>query len=415
MVRQSTSKPRISEGLMGDADSAEGVSVGLEWKLLFPLLARRVDDPQPDDRRCVVEAQCEDDEQTCLVQAHECVAKTIRECGEKAVTAHTLSKEGTEEKDFWNSTWIVKKANSAEPMAKEKLFKGYVWVPVEICSPKLRIKDAGTRDRVEGVLNALNSSYRLAANCSCEVHIHLGRMDDRSWSLPTLKRLGSLLWLAEPTLRSIRDPNSANFDNTYTWGFAMRQHSRLAKMPRGLSAQPRSVRMANPVIEIPDELAVAVNPRHTAALAKEVDALSEIQKAASHLELGRLLSGSEKKYRRLGFNFSAFGEEDERARRNPRTMEFRFMEGSVSTELILSWLTICGAIIEMSVVSSDNSFAAILGPLMVQRAESRHTTASGFNEMRGARRARQFRELMKALGVSEANYRGFEEKIKREY
>lgn len=397
------------------ADCADEVSVALEWKLLLPLLAKGADDPQPNDKRCVVNAQCEDDEQACLIQVHACVAKTIRESGEKAVIAQTISRDGMEEKDFWDSTWIVKKANSAEPLAKEKVLEGYVWVPVEICSPKMRARDPATRRRIEGVLSALHSTHRLAANCSCEVHVHVGRMDGRPWSLPTLKRLGSLLWVTEPTLRSIRDPNSANFDNTYTWGFAMRQHSRLAKMVGGPSAQSRSCRTANIAMEMPAEQGAGVRRGRTEAiLAKETDALSEIQKTTSYLELGRLLSGSEKKYRRLGFNFSAFGEEDERAQRSPRTVEFRFMDGSVSAELILSWLAICGAIAELAVASTDTRFVAVLGPLLLPRAEDRHTAANKSNEPRGARRARQFRELMNVLGVSEQVSSRFEDKIKRE-
>ncbi len=49
-----------------------------------------------------------------------------------------------------------------------------------------------------------------------------------AFSLLTLKRLATLLWLAEPTLRSIRNPNSENFNNQYTWGAEVRRYSRLA-------------------------------------------------------------------------------------------------------------------------------------------------------------------------------------------
>jgi len=45
------------------------------------------------------------------------------------------------------------------------------------------------------------------------------------------------------------------------------------------------------------------------------EAVLTIWRAASPLELGRLLSGPQRQLRRLGLNFSAFGEEDKRARK----------------------------------------------------------------------------------------------------
>lgn len=403
-----------------ESDCADGISVALEWKLLFPLLARGANDPQPDDKRRVVAALCENDEQACLVQGHECIAQTIRESGEKAITAHGISNMGLKEKDFWDSAWIVKKANSAEPLDREKSLEGYIWVSVEICSPRMRAKDPRTRARMLKVLDALISSHRLAANCTCEVHVHLGRMDGRPWSLSTLKRLGTLLWVAEPTLRSIRDPNSPNFHNTHTWGFEMRKHSRLAGKVGSLSAfagQCRLAKTPSAVIgaAIPDEHVFDAMRAQRAIPTREFAAVSEIWMANSILDLGRLLSGSEKKYRRLGFNFSAFGEEDERARRNPRTVEFRIMEGSVAADLILSWLAICCTIAEVAVTRSSANFAAALSWSLLQRAADYHQPARDLGEAPGARRARHFRELMQALAVPEADYGAFEEKIEREY
>lgn len=387
----------------GHVDRAEDISVALEWKLLFPLLAPGLEDPCPGDKRRLFEARSQHDERQCLEQAHDCVAQTIRDAGEEAVTMHSLRNAGIEEKECWGSGWVVKKANSAVPMDEEKALKGYVWVSVEICSPKMRFNDERTCVRMQRVLDALNSSHRLAANCSCEVHIHLGRMDGRAWSLSTLQRLGSFLWVAEPTLRNIRDPASPNFNNTFTWGFAMRQRSRLANQLRDgiLGAAPET---------ISDRQISDVILRRQATPTEEVAALAEISKTTSHLQLGRLLSGPEKMYRRLGFNFSAFGEEDERARRNPRTMEFRMMDGSVDAGLIMGWLAICGTIAETAVVRSDRRFSAALG-LLLQGVGGEERSS----ETLGDRRGREFRNLMMALNVQEKHFVGFEDKIRREH
>ncbi|AEO65541.1 1ea4aa62-0928-4c64-80f3-3fe67cb5cd55 [Thermothielavioides terrestris] len=389
-------------------DRAEDISVALEWKLLLPLLARGVKDPRPSDRRQVLEAQDENDVQACMEQAYGSIAQAIRKAGETAVTMHSLLKDNLEEKDFWASGWVVKKANSAEPLEEEKSFSGYVWVPVEICSPKMRFQDPETQARMQRVMDVLNSSHRLAANCTCEVHIHLGRMDGRPWSLPTLKRLGTLLWLAEPTLRSIRDPRSPNFHNVYTWGFAMRRHSRLARRVGELATLPSDEQGTIPETHVLDALQGPM-----AVPAEERMALIEIWKTASHLELGQLLSGPAKKTRRLGFNFSAFGEEDERARRNPRTVEFRMMDGSVRADLILGWLAICGSIAQSAVSTSDGRFAAAIRTSLRQRIDE--ATIRDTRETVGHRRGREFRELMQALGVAAEHYRGLEEKVTREH
>ncbi|KAK4125360.1 hypothetical protein N657DRAFT_644229 [Parathielavia appendiculata] len=387
-------------------DRVDDISVALEWKLLLPLLAPGAEDPQPDDRRPVATARCRDSQRAWLEQGHECIAQTIRDTGEQAVTLHSLVNQGVEEKDFWGSGWVVKKANSAEPLSEEKSLEGYLWVPVEVCSPKMRLRDAETRERMLRVLGGLTARHRLVANCTCEVHIHLGRMDGRPWSLSTLKRLGTLLWVAEPTLRSIRDPRSPNFDNTYTWGFALQERSRLAKRMGDLTTAPSDVEA------ISDQQVVEALRRHaTDSSADVTSAFLEVWKTSSHLQLGRLLSGPERRYRRLGFNFSAFGEEDERARRNPRTMEFRMMDGSVDTRLILGWLAICGIIAEAAVVRSDGRFSAALDVLL-HRSDEKQPSMS---ETPAMRRAGEFRELMQALGVQEEHYRGFEDKIRREH
>lgn len=402
-------------------DRGKDISVALEWKLLVPLLARGADDPQPEEERPVAEALYHDDAEACLAQAHDGVAETIREAGERAVTLRAIVKDGLQERNFWESSWIVKKANSAETLSEEKLLKGYIWVPVEICSPKMRLSDAQTQDRLHKVLNALSSRHRLTANCSCEVHVHLGQMDGQPWSLATLKRLGTLLWAAEPVLRAIRDPNSPNFNHVYTWGFEMRKHSRLAKHVEEWITQfpsPSPLPTPNKASRIFDSQVAAILWDPAAVGARDVEAIVNIWKTTTHLELGRLLSGSEKKYRRLGFNFSAFGEEDERARRNPRTFEFRIMEGSVCIDLVLSWLAICGTIAEVAAATDDPRFSAALRLLLPPQADgARHNKPSrDTGDTRpGARRALEFRELMQALGISSAVYRGFEDKIMREY
>jgi Putative amidoligase enzyme. len=405
-----------------DEDSPDEISVAIEWKLLYPLLARGAEDPRPTDSRPIMKAHAvhpEKEFEALRAQAYSCVAETIRDCGEHAVMAHTIP-QGYLERDYWESSWIVKKANSAMPLDEENALVGYIWVPVEICSPRVRFKAPETRSRLQRVLEALISRHRLAANASCEIHIHIGRMDGHTWSLWTLKRLGTLVWVAEPTLRRIRDPASPNFRNIFTWGFPLRDKSRLANAISSLS-HIRTSKTHDPLLGIPDQQVVdSFRSLHrTPGLARELEAVSRIWKTTSHLELGQLLSGPEEMYRRLGFNFSAFGQEDDRARRNPRTVEFRFMEGSVCTNLILSWLTICCRIVEIALSRQDNGFYSGIRLSLQHLAEIEHLEMTKWFHsvqlVQGAVFSNQFKDLMKEFGVPHTEYEAFAKKIEQDW
>ncbi|KAK3336329.1 hypothetical protein B0T19DRAFT_437106 [Cercophora scortea] len=390
-------------------DTVDDLAFGFELKCLLPLLVKGNTDPEPDDKRRAIITQSQDDEEQRREQAYECLVDTIRDAGQNATTITALNKLGHEERQCWESSWIVKKANSAVPLEDEKALEGYVWVSIEVNSPKLRARDPETCRRVSAVLTALNSAHRLRANYSCEVHVHLGRMDGHPFSLSTLKRLATLLWLAEPILRSIRDPKSPNYNSVYTWGSELLAYSRLAKKLR----TPVPAADAENDAPIQDEqLEKLLQDRKTAASVEDSRALHEIWRTSSHLDLGRLLSGDERRYRRLGFNFSAFGLEDERAKNNPRTLEFRIMEGMVQTDPILGWLFICSAIAEAAVLKSDDRLARAVERMLRERSSRiDRVQLAKSGEAPGVRLGRAFRDLMEDLEVPRAYYHGLGEKI----
>jgi len=400
-------------------DRAEDIAVAVELKFLLPFRIEGGVDPEPSDPRPIqaIDARFKDDENACQEYAYWLVADTIKTAGSKATTIQAISTGGYAENNFWESHWIVKKANSAEPGPDEKRARSggarYAWVPVEISSPKMAAGDPQTRRHIQRVLHALTARHRLAANYTCEVHVHLGRLDGRPFELPVLKRLASLLWSAEPTLRSIRDPNSPNYKNLYTWGSELRLFSRLAQS------------ISNPLQN--DGYHHQIEDRHVRdalrALPLEDNqstdgaALRGIWQTSSRRELGLLLSGPIKQHRRLGFNFSAFGLEDERARRSPRTVEFRMMEGTVRTDLIINWVSICASIAEAAVAPDDNRFAAALR-YVLQRGAAENKVICELDhesEPKGRRLGREFSGLMQELGIPRAVYAGFEEKVIREH
>ncbi|KAK0749123.1 hypothetical protein B0T18DRAFT_436764 [Schizothecium vesticola] len=378
-------------------DTAQDLALAVELKFLLPLLIQGKSDPTPKDPRPVqVIPKHQKDGKAPLILAHESIARTIRSVHLLATTTDTISSRGLSEPNFWNSHWIVKRAGSAEARDDDKgtggsLRESYLWVPVEISSPKMRARDPATDMKIKRVLQALTTNHRLAANYTCEVHVHLGRMDGRPLTLPTLQRLASLLWAAEPTLRSIRNPASPNYHNVFTWGSEMRRFSRLA------------LDLASVV---PDS-----NPEPSIAQ-QDHEALDRIWGASSYLDLGRLLSGPTKQYRRLGFNFSSFGLEDDRAHRSPRTVEFRMMEGTTQGDLIHSWVRICASVCEAAIEGTEDRFCRALGRLLHHDDDDE---AREKPETPGAERARAFRELMQDLGVPRSVSSGFEVKVRQDW
>ncbi|KAK1750310.1 hypothetical protein QBC47DRAFT_353751 [Echria macrotheca] len=408
---QTTPKTKMAnEAQLCEDDQVENLAVAIELKFLLPLLVDGEADPEEQDSRPVqrISRDARNDEDACRKQAYEAVAKTIRQAGSGATTIQSISAQNLTERQFWESAWIVKKANSVEPGPEEKKISSnrYVWVPLEISSPKMPAQDADTHHHIKRVLTALNFNHRLRANFTCEVHVHLGRIDGRSFALPTLKRLGSFLWAAEPTLRSIRDPRSPNYNNVYTWGSELRRYSRLAeKVSESNTSLPR------PADDIEDAgvrriLCGQVMPQDRRAL-------HEIWQAKTSLDLGRLLSGPGKQYRRLGFNFSAFGLEDERAHRSPRTIEFRMMEGTVQHDLILNWVIICSRICEVAMLRSDERFSGAVSRLLQGMGE--HSTGRARGETLAQHRGRTLRELMQDLEIPAPVFEGFENKVIREH
>ncbi|KAI0129121.1 hypothetical protein BJ170DRAFT_722070 [Xylariales sp. AK1849] len=380
-------------------DRLEDLSIAAELKFLVPFLphaAAGLDDhvePRMHIAKFIETAKDvrQKDKLKLWAHAFSGIANVIKTVpGQDASTSYDLERQKIQESDCWARRWIVKKSNSAEPMKEDAHREDYLWVPVEITSPRMAWKDPNTFDIMEKVLEALRTKYRLVSNYTCEVHVHVGRMDGRPFSLPTLKNIAVLLWIAEPILRKVKDPSSPNFQHVYTWSSAAREHSRLAMDIRdGKVAHPATPHDLEGTTGVLNRYLVNSNVKSC----HNLDAVRLIVSTQSHLELGRLMSGEGRPYRRLGFNFSAFGEEDERARTNPRTVECRFLEGSIDGGVILGWMQIFGTMIEVALdqPESKGCFKRSLSRLLMD--EEDHKTAE-----------EAFKVLMDRLGVPKDVY-----------
>ncbi|KAB5559944.1 hypothetical protein GE09DRAFT_72719 [Coniochaeta sp. 2T2.1] len=350
-------------------ETPDQLSAAIEVKFLVPVLKPGGhDNGFPSDRRPVLVASADDnnDLQSIFRQAHDSVASTIRHLSlasgsgvtapqPQSVTLHDIVAAQRQERDFWATHWIVKKSNSAEPTEAE-LSRGdsYIWVPVEICSPKQHWNHSDGLESllssITSVLRSLSAHHRVTTNYTCDVHVHIGRPDGRPLHLVTLKRLATMLWLSEDILRSIRDPSSPNYTNIYTWGAELTRHSRLARSVDTTAASDHLAQMCQTLSD-----AALVDARR-----RQTSPAGTIWRAPSRRELGRLLSGSTAQYRRLGFNFSSLGEEDERARTGPKTVEFRVLEGTLDEDVVAGWVRVCWGLVEVAGERVDDRYAGVV-------------------------------------------------------
>lgn len=382
--------------LSSTRDKAEDITFAVEIKSLVPKELSRTNFLKGGIRPFVPHRPQEslesmtDSEKHIQKSTYEAIATSLHSLpGIESTTYHQIQKDRLERSDYWKTHWIVYKANSAVPPfvsyedgdderplidVTAPDYNKFVWIPVELCSPKLwwtRREKAVAG--IGSVCRTLRHSFDAVANHSTEVHVHVGRHDGLFYSLKSMKKLATMLWLSEPILRGLKDPRSHNFDHTYTWGFPWRDHSRIAlalqgRLPGGQTIDDLSTGSED---EFDTFLARANNARLTGwggggggggnnspdgdgddealrFVGAHRQALRAIWRASTHAELGRMLSGTGRKYRRLGFNFHALGGEDARARASPRTVEFRFLEGCIDEGVVAGWVHACVALARLA-------------------------------------------------------------------
>lgn len=380
--------------LSSTRDRAEDITFAVEIKSIIPQKLSKINLLNKDIRPFVPHRPKEslesmtDTEKQAQRSAYEAIAAALDSLpGINATTYRQIQEDRLERSDYWKTHWIVYKANSAVPtyVSYEEgdderplidvTAPGYnklAWIPVEVCSPKLWwTEKAEAVASVASVCHTLQHGCKTVANHSTEVHVHVGRHDGLFYSLRTMKKLATILWLSEPILRGVKDPNSHNFDHTYTWSFPWREHSRIAlalqgRLPGGQTTDDLATGRADDFdtfvararararggisgisgCDSPDETLRSAGGRR--------QALRAIWRAATHEELGRMLCGTEGKYRRLGFNFHALGGEDARARASPRTIEFRFLEGFVDEDVVSGWVHACVALAALAVDQAED-------------------------------------------------------------
>lgn len=305
----------------------------------------------------------------------EAVARAIDALpGINAAASHELQ---AQRREFWQTHWMVYRANSACPPymtyfqddpdrpvfdTKAPDYKKFVWTPVEICSPILCWTDKKQiLDSLAKVIDTVNKQFNVVANASTECHVHVGRSDGKFYSLKTLKKLATLLWLSEPILRALKDPASPNYNHHYTWSYSWRENSRIAlaldrRLPDGRRIEDLYTGKASDfetfLLNLNEAKLTCCDESYN-FVEEHRQALRAIWRAAEHCELGQMLRGPEQKLRRLGFNFYAL-EADAAGESIPRTIEFRFLEGFMDGKIVPAWVRLCGELIDISTEKDES-------------------------------------------------------------
>ncbi|KAI1342469.1 hypothetical protein F5Y15DRAFT_305089 [Xylariaceae sp. FL0016] len=326
-------------------ETAADLSFGVELKFLVPFI-RSGEVIAGLSKTCpVLKVPSQSSAHDLWNIAHEAIADTIQRVpGQKAVTQRGLDASCFTEKSFWETHWIVKPSKSAVLAKDDPRYDGYLWIPVELNTPKFSWKCPHSLFTVEQVIRLLEQTYQLVSNHSCEVHVHVGRQDNQDISLSTLRRLAALCWLAEPVLRAVKDPASPNFDHTYTWSSPLRDHSRLAI---SLGDEEKKALSASAWCSDNGKASIA---------SRDHQALRRIGSCTSHLALAHLLTGTEPRYRRLGFNFNSFGDGNDNYPNKPNTFECRFLEGIIRSDMVTGWVMIVLSMAEASLYDRGGAF-----------------------------------------------------------
>lgn len=372
-----TQMPRATlQSSISARDKAADISVAVELKFLIRQDLSELTSKYGPIRRFIPHLPAElrnsmTEAETRLQRDNwEAIARTIDALPQvNATTSHEIKAQGCEHTNYWETHWIVYKANSACPMYLTYFhddptqplmnknapdYDKYVWTPVEICSPILYwAQKEEIMSTLKQIIDTIKSQFDVVSNPSTETHVHVGRTDGKFYSLNTLKKLATILWLSEPMLRAVKDPKSPNYNHHYTWSYCWRDNSRIARalhknLPEAQTIDDlytgRPDDFDKFLIKLKDARLTTADDNQT-FLDEHGQALRAIWSAADHKELGYMLRGPERKFRRLGFNFHAL--ENDENEPGPRTIEFRFLEGFFDQDITPAWARLCGELVDI--------------------------------------------------------------------
>ncbi|KAI0827815.1 putative amidoligase enzyme-domain-containing protein [Hypoxylon sp. FL0890] len=201
---------------------------GVEFELLFPWLFVGEPDPHKDDADKlppILRPQVPDEMRESYQRGEVWHANEIQANLYDGV-AEVLKQQGLptgvdmfDTGDFDASHWILKSDPSISEIGEDI---GYKWFGVEITSPAERASPEAFQ-AICHTLKLLTSNFRMRANRSCGMHVHVG---DGAEFMPLehIRRVVSFFWAADPLISCLHPPRR----RTNRFSQSIRERSRLA-------------------------------------------------------------------------------------------------------------------------------------------------------------------------------------------
>lgn len=178
-------------------DSSGPLTFGIELEFLVPYLKKGIEDPDPQDKRPPITYRRRDDLPPQFLAALKASAPEIPfRCGVQEAGAEN---DGPPNYDEWR---FLRDSSVRFGRTSEI----YQWSGREITSVVMRADDPDFYTKsITSVCRAIRST-RVHLNASTSVHVHVGRGEE-SFSLVTMKKFASLIWLVDEMLLKLHHPS----------------------------------------------------------------------------------------------------------------------------------------------------------------------------------------------------------------
>ncbi|XXG94804.1 hypothetical protein Hte_001062 [Hypoxylon texense] len=176
-------------------------SVGIELEFLVAYLPTGIKDPFESHAASLPPLlRLDSGGWDVRVEAMRHIRKTLREFGIHVANPLPPLRKDVPRRLQNRNMWEV----GLDESLHEEVYEGFGWIPIEVRSPALWAGEEAYEE-IRCVVNLLTYHYRLRVNPTCGFHVHVGN-GRRFFPADSIKRLGGLLWAADPMLSRLHAP-----------------------------------------------------------------------------------------------------------------------------------------------------------------------------------------------------------------
>ncbi|KAH8194271.1 hypothetical protein TruAng_011559 [Truncatella angustata] len=248
-------------------------------------------------------------------------------------------------------------------------YSPYEWAGKEVTSEVLKADDAGYPKKITDVCRAIREC-RVHLNSSAGVHVHVGHGDD-GFSLKTLKRVATIMWLMDSRLLYLHHPSRRDNANCEL----LSKISKLSHTQEGKPAADPGGRYHRIMDEnVPTDIWPALHAKlQQIWFASDIEQIAHLMSDRTPPDSMRAISRGTVGFRRL----ISTG----RNRVNINTVEFRQMAGSLEPDHIIQWVKVCLAIVDFARHSENDSFKSVVRSASMQPEENTYFALDFLNDI----------------------------------